>query len=251
MLADLLQMHSLNELLILMMAALFVGMAKTGVYGLGILVPPILAVVFGGRSSTGLLLPMLSMADIFAVIYYNRHASWKHLWKLFPFALVGVLVAVWVGDIINDHTFKVIMGILIMGSIPVMAYREQMKDAKAMKSNWLAGGFFGVTGGFSSMIGNAAGPIMSLYLLAMQLPKNVLIGTGAWFFLIINMVKIPLHVFVWNTITLETVSLNLLLWPVVLLGGFLGVMLVRIIPEKPFRWLVIIMTTMASVRLFF
>ncbi len=233
------------------MSALFIGMAKTGIFGLGALIPPVLAAVFGGKASAGLLLPMLSMADIFAVIYYSRHASWPHLWKLFPFAAAGVIIAIWVGAVIDDHTFKVIMAFFILAGIPVMIWREQMKNAKPLTGNWWSGSFFGITGGFSTMIGNTAGPIMSLYLLAMQLPKNVLIGTGAWFFLIVNLFKIPFHVYIWETITLESFSLNLFMWPVILLGGFLGVRLVRIIPEKPFRWLVIIMTALASVRLLY
>ena len=236
---------------VLVMAALFIGMAKTGIFGLGTLVPPILAAVFGGKVSAGLLLPMLSMADIFAVHYYNRHASWPHLWKLFPFAAIGVFIAIWVGAVINDNAFKSIMAVFILGGIPVMIWREQMKDARPLSGNWWSGSFFGVTGGFSTMIGNTAGPIMSLYLLAMQLPKNVLIGTGAWFFLVINLFKIPFHIFVWETITFESVSVNLVLWPVILIGGFLGIRLVRIIPEKPFRWLIIIMTALASLRLLF
>lgn len=236
---------------ILVMAALFVGMTKTGVYGLGALVPPILAVVFGGRVSAGLLLPMLSMADIFAVIYYNRHASWPHLRKLFPFAAMGIFIAIWVGAVVNDSTFKAIMAVLILTGIPIMIWRESRKHTRPLAGNWWWGGVFGTAGGFSTMIGNTAGPIMSLYLLAMQLPKNVLIGTGAWFFLVVNLFKIPFHIFIWETITLQTITLNLIMWPAILLGGFLGVRLVRIIPEKPFRWLIIIMTSMASIRLFF
>jgi uncharacterized protein len=242
---------SYSDIALLAMAALFVGMAKTGIYGLGTLVPPILAAVFGGKASAGLLLPMLSMADIFAVIYYNRHASWPHLWKLFPFAIAGVFIAIWVGDVINDQAFKVIMGVLILVGIPIMIWREYQKNIKPLSGNWVTGGIFGISGGFSTMIGNTAGPIMNLYLLSMQLPKNVLIGTGAWFFLIINLFKIPFHIFVWETISLQSATLNLMLWPLVLLGGFLGVRLVRIIPEKPFRWLIIIMTSLASIRLFF
>jgi uncharacterized protein len=242
---------SFTEWAVMFMAALFIGMAKTGIFGLGVLVPPILAAVFGGKVSSGLLLPMLSMADVFAVLYYNRHASWPHLWKLFPFAASGVIIAIWVGAAINDHTFKVIMAFFILGGIPVMIWQEQMKNAKPLSVNWWSGSFFGITGGFSTMIGNTAGPIMSLYLLAMQLPKNMLIGTGAWFFLVINLFKIPFHVYIWETITMESFSLNLLMWPVILMGGFLGVRLVRIIPEKPFRWLVIIMTALASLRLLF
>jgi uncharacterized protein len=251
MLSELAGSLSFTHWAILIVAALFTGMAKTGIYGLGTIVAPVLAVVFGGKVSSGLLLPMLSMADILAVIYYNRHASWPHLWKLLPFAALGVIIAIWVGEIINDNTFKIIMGIFILGGLPVMMWREQMNNVTPMSGNWWSGSFFGIAGGFSTMIGNAAGPIMSLYLLAMKLPKNVLIGTGAWFFLIINLFKIPFHVFVWKTITLHSISLNLLLWPVILLGGFLGIKLVRLIPEKPFRWLIIIMTALASIRLFF
>jgi uncharacterized protein len=235
---------------ILVTVALFVGMSKTGIYGLGVLAVPLLAGVFGGRASAGLLLPMLSMADILAVSYYNRHASWTHLWKLLPFAVFGVLIAIRVGAVINDSTFKMIMAVFILGGIPVMILRERM-EVKPLPGNWWSGGFFGITGGFSTMIGNAAGPVMSLYLLAMQLPKNVLIGTGAWFFLIINLFKIPFHIFIWQTITVESFTLNLMMWPVILLGGFAGIRLVRIIPEKPFRWLIIIMTVIASLRLFF
>ena len=235
---------------ILVMIAFFVGMSKTGVYGLGMLAAPLLAGIYGGKVSAGLLLPMLSMADMFAVIYYNRHASWPHLWKLFPFAILGIIIAIWVGNVISDSTFKIIMAVFILGGIPVMIWRERMKNAKPL-SGYGWSGFFGITGGFSTMIGNTAGPIMSLYLLATQLPKNVLIGTGAWFFLLINLFKIPFHIFVWETITLKSFTLNLILWPVILLGGFLGIKLVRIIPEKPFRWLVIGMTTLASLKLFF
>ncbi|MFW5726158.1 MAG: TSUP family transporter, partial [Bacteroidota bacterium] len=99
--------------LVLIVSAFFTGMAKTGVFGLSALVAPILASAFGGKVSAGLLLPMLSMADITAVIYYNRHASWVHLWKLFPFAAAGVLLALWVGELINDNTFKIFMAIFI------------------------------------------------------------------------------------------------------------------------------------------
>ncbi len=235
--------------MVLIVSAFFTGMAKTGVFGLGTLVAPVLASAFGGKISAGLLLPMLSMADVIAVLYYNRHASWMHLWKLFPFAALGVIIAMGVGEMINDNTFKAIMAVFILGGIPIMIFRESIKDIKPLKGNWWWGGLFGIGGGFSTMIGNAAGPIMSLYLLAMQLPKNVLIGTGAWFFLIINLFKIPFHIFVWETITIPSFTLNLMMLPVIVAGGLLGIRVVQLIPEKPFRWLVIIMTIVASARL--
>jgi uncharacterized protein len=249
MLLDVLSSLNTSHLWILIFAALLTGMSKAGVYGLGMIVAPVLASEFGGKASAGLLLPMLSMADIIAVFWYSRHASWPHLRKLFPFAAAGVLIAIWVGEVIDDKMFKSIMAFFILGCIPVMIWRETTKNPQPIKGNWLMGGLFGVTGGFSTMIGNAAGPIMSLYLLVMQLPKNVLIGTGAWFFLVINLFKIPFHVIVWKTITVETFSINLLMFPVIVLGGVIGILVARVIPEKPFRWFVIGMTVLASVRL--
>ncbi len=241
----------INQWLVLIITAVFVGMGKTGVYGLGTLAAPILAVAFGGKVSAGLLLPMLSMADIVAVSWYNRHASWKHLWKLFPFAAAGVVIAIFVGEAINDNTFKIIMAVFILGGIPVMIWREYNKNTKPFRGSWYSGSFFGIAGGFSTMIGNAAGPLMNLYFLAMQLPKNVLIGTGAWFFLLINLFKIPFHILVWKTITVESITLNLMMLPFILIGAISGILIVRIIPEKPFRWFIIVMTTLASIRLIF
>jgi uncharacterized protein len=235
--------------IILAFSAFITGMGKAGVYGLGTLAAPVLAAVFGGKVSAGLLLPMLSMADIIAVVYYNRHASWSHLWKLFPFAAGGVIIALFVGDAIEDKTFKMIMGIFILGSIPLMIARERISNLKPLKGNWLWGSIFGISGGFSTMIGNAAGPLMNLYLLAMQLPKNVLIGTGAWFFLLINLFKIPFHIFVWKTITLDSFTINLIMLPFIAAGGLTGILLVKHIPEKSFRWLIIILTAAASVNL--
>ena len=101
------------------------------------------------------------------------------------------------------------------------------------------------------MIGNAAGPVMSIYFLSMMLPKNSFIGTGAWFFLIINLFKIPFHVMVWETIDMDTFVLDLAMLPVIMVGAFLGFRLVKYIPEKPYRIFIIVTTGLAALKLFF
>ena len=57
----------------------------------------IMALVFGSKSSTGIIVPLLIVGDIFAVIYYNRHARWDYLFKLLPWMIAGVLIGVWIG----------------------------------------------------------------------------------------------------------------------------------------------------------
>jgi len=233
------------------LCALFVGMSKTGVAGVGMLIVPILASIFGGKPSAGILLPMLSMADVFAVSYYHRHAEWKYVLKLLPSTVAGVLIGLFVGNIVNDQQFKHIMAAIILVGLVIMVWRERKTNIQAIPHNWLFASFAGLLGGFSTMIGNAAGPVMSIYFLSMLLPKNSFIGTGAWFFLIVNLFKIPFHIMVWNTIDMHTFKLDLMMFPVIMLGAFLGVKLVKIIPEKPYRIFIIVTTALAAIKLFF
>ena len=100
------------------------------------------------------------------------------------------------------------------------------------------------------MIGNAAGPVMALYLLSMRLPKNIYIGTGAWFFFIINLSKVPLHIWSWKTITAESFILDLFMIPAIATGAFFGIWLVKLLPEKAFRIIVIVTTLLSALLLF-
>lgn len=228
---------------------MFIGMSKTGFSAVGMLVVPVLAVIFGGKPSTGLLLPMLIFADVFAVVYYSRHADWKYLFKLIPWAVAGVLIGVIVGANISEKWFKYIIGILIISSLPIMIWRDMKKDLSIPNSWWLAA-VFGLLGGFSSMIGNAAGSIMALYLLSMNLPKNNFIGTQAWFFFMINLFKLPFHIFVWKTISLQSVSVNVAMVPAIITGVFLGIKIVKLLNENIYRWMVIISVFVSSLLLF-
>ncbi len=231
--------------------AVLVGMAKTGVMGAGMLIVPILATIFGGKSSAGILLPMLCMADVFAVSYYHRHAEWKYIIKLLPSTVVGVIIGLFVGNIVNDDQFKLIMAVVIFVGLIIMIWRESKKNQIAIPNNWWFASFAGLLGGFSTMIGNAAGPVMAIYLLSMMLPKNSFIGTGAWFFLIINLFKIPFHVVVWETIDINTITLNLAMLPAIMIGAYIGVKIVKYIPEKPYRIFIIGTTALAALKLFF
>lgn len=241
---------SLIQWLLLIACGILVGMSKVGVPGVIMLVVPTLALIFGGKASTGVLLPMLLMADIFAVVYYNRHAEWHYLWKLLPWAFAGVGIALWVGDIVTDVWFKNIIAIMIFLCIGLMLWRDRKKNNNLIPDNWWFAALMGILGGFATMIGNVAGPIFAIYLLAMNLSKNTFIGTGAWFFLIINTFKLPLHLFVWQTINKHSIILDLLMLPAIILGVFVGIKLVKKLSESVFRTAVIIITALSALILF-
>lgn len=232
--------------ILLAVCGMLIGMSKVGVPGVSMLVVPALALIFGGKASTGILLPMLMMADLFGVGYYHRHAEWKYLWKLLPWAFVGIGIALWVGEVVNDTWFKNIIAILVFLCIGLMLWHDRKKGQNLFPDTWWFSAMMGILGGFATMIGNVAGPIFAIYLLAMHLPKNSFIGTGVWFFLIVNFSKFPLHIFVWKTINLDTLTLDLMLLPAIAFGAFAGIKLVQKISEKLYRTAVIIVTALSA-----
>lgn len=234
-----------------MLCALCVGMGKAGVSGLGMLVVPVMASVFGAKPSTGILLPMLIMGDIFGVAYYHRHANLKLLLKLAPATVAGILVGVYVGEYINDAQFKTIMAVIVVGGLALMTLNKKKKTKEIVPHNWLFSSFAGLLGGFTTMIGNAAGPVMSIYFLSLDLRKNNFIGTFGWFFLLVNLFKVPFHVVQWETINTDTFLLNLSMLPLIVGGAFIGVRLVKLIPEKPYRAFIIVTTAIAALKLLF
>lgn len=220
-------------------------MAKTGISGTGMAAVPLLALVFGGKLSTGIMLPILSLADIFAVWYYHRHTKWNHLFKLFPWAALGVIIGTYIGDRINDEVFRIIMAIIILISLVIMVWMEKSSKKYVPQGLWFAA-LLGVLGGFTTMVGNLAGSVMALYLLTMRLPKNEYIGTAAWFFMLLNWFKIPFHVFVWETISWNTFLLDLTALPIIFLGAIVGITIVKKIPETYYRWFIILTTALAA-----
>lgn len=228
--------------------ALLIGMSKTGISGAGMAVIPIMAAIFGGKLSTGIVLPLLSMADVFAVSYYHRHANWSYVLRLLPWTILGVFIGIYVGDKINDSVFKDIMGVIVMLSVVILVWRDLKKDI-GIPGGILFPAVMGLAGGFATMVGNAAGAIMALYLLSMRLPKNEYIGTGAWFFLIINLFKIPFHILIWGTIYVDTFQFDLVLLPVIAIGAFMGIYIVKVIPEKAYRIFLLLTTAISAIVL--
>jgi hypothetical protein len=245
---ELLQSHNLSifQWVAVFLAAFILGFSKSGIKGIGIIIILILAFVFGEKASTGILLPMLISADIIAVSYYNRHTQWRFIKKLMPSMVIGVLVGVWVGDAISELLFKRIMAIIIIGSVGIMWFFEKRKT-NAIPQNKVFSNSAGFLAGFSTMIGNLAGPISNIYFLAMRLPKNEFIGTAAWLFFIINVFKLPFHFFVWKTVTKESLALNLILVPAVVIGFFLGARLVKLISNVNYRRFIIIVTALGGI----
>jgi uncharacterized membrane protein YfcA len=239
-------------------AALCIGLSKTGMAGITTVIIPVMALIFGAKESTGVILPMLCFGDILAVIWYRRNADWKHIGRLLPWAVAGFALALAVDRFVPGRLFKVLIAICILGGLAVMVWndlrsvefsRSENSQLSAKRTAWFAA-VFGVMGGFSTMIGNAAGPVMSVFLLSMRLPKESFVGTGAWFYLLVNLLKLPIQHFVWRNITAGGLVLDAMMIPVIVAGAVLGVLLVKKISEKHFRALIYALTILSAALLF-
>jgi len=232
------------------LCAMLIGMSKTGVPGVSMIVVPVMAMIFGGKASTGVLLPILITADVFAVSYYYRHAEWKPLLKALPWALIGLIAALFIGAAVNDHQFKQIIAISVLFSLILMVWNDKLNNQNNFSGQPAFAAVFGVLGGFATMMGNVAGPVFAIYLLALHLTKKNYIGTTAWFFAIINLTKLPLQFFVWKNIHAESILVDFLAIPFVILGAYAGIKVVRRINELTYRWVVIVITFVSALLIF-
>ncbi len=226
------------------------GLSKSGLKGLAIFTITIMALAFGGKPSTGTIMPMLIVGDIFAVIYYRKSVQWKHLWVLLPWMLAGIIAGTWLGKDLAEEWFRKVMAALIIISVIIMVWWDIRKSFYIPKSPYF-GIFLGGIAGVSTMLGNLAGSFTNLYFLALRIPKIHFIGTVAYLYFFTNMAKLPLHIWVWETVTIETGQMYLYVFPFQILGLLTGVYIVKVINENFFRKMILVLTGLGSLLILF
>lgn len=247
---SILSSFSILNIILIFSGAFIIGLAKAGLKGIDMLNVTIMALVFGGKGSTGIVLPLLCAADVAAVLYYNRHAQWNHFWKLIPWMAAGILIGVAAGKDMNENVFRKIMAGIIVLTVIIMLVMEFKRIAE-VPHNKLFVASTGLVSGFTTMLGNLAGAFSNIYFLAMRMTKNDFIGTAAWIFLVINLFKLPFQVFYWKNITQDTLLIDLYLLPALFLGFWSGLKIVNRIKDDSYRKVVIVLTLIGAVFIFF
>ncbi|MGW1713260.1 sulfite exporter TauE/SafE family protein [Streptomyces sp. GQFP] len=238
-------------------AALLVGFSKTAVSGANTVSLAIFAAVLPARESTGVLLPILIAGDVLAVLTYRRHAHWPTLWRLFPAVAVGVVVGtvflVWA----DDEVVRTSIGAILLLMAGVTVWRRRRADAEAEEDDpdavstpagRIKARSYGVLGGFTTMVANAGGPVMSMYLLSAGFRKLGFLGTSAFFFLIVNVSKVPFSAGL-GLIDGHSLLLDAALVVFVIPGAFIGKWAVNRINQRLFEQLVIAATVVGGAQL--
>jgi len=240
----------LFQWILLSLGAFITGLSKTGIAGLGVLAVALFANALPARASTGALLPLLLCADVFAVAFFRKHADWGLLLKLFPWVVVGVLTGyVSLARVNNTQVQRMIGGILIaMVALHIWRRRQAEHAAAALPHTWWFAALTGILAGFTTMVANAAGPVMVLYFLAIGLPKLAFIGTGAWFYMLVNAFKVPFSLQL-GLITLDALKMDAVLLVPMIPGALLGPRILQHLDQQRFEALALILTIVAAVRL--
>ncbi|HNS31795.1 MAG TPA: sulfite exporter TauE/SafE family protein [bacterium] len=235
-----------------MIGGVMIGLSKTAIPGLGMASIPLIATVLPARSSTGIVLILLIFADIFAVLYYRRQALWMHLARLIPWAFMGIIAGYFMLGKIDDRQLKYAIGCLILAMLALNYWREKREsrgEPPGILCRWWFAAFLGLVAGAATMMANAAGPILVVYLIAMRVPKNKFIGTAAWYFFILNWVKVPFSMNL-GFINGDSMKLTFYILPSVAAGAVGGIFILKKIPEKAFNKAVKILTAAAALKLF-
>jgi uncharacterized membrane protein YfcA len=235
--------------LLAILGAACVGIGKAGISGMGLLPVVIFAFIFGARTSTGIVLPMLIVGDVTAVRAFHRHARWDYIRRMLPPACIGVIVSAWYMRSLSEAVYKPIIGAIILGLTALQIARMQKPEWFGnVPHSRLFAWAIGLIAGCATMLANAAGPVFAIYCLAVALPKMEFVGTSAWFFLIVNSFKIPFSIAL-GLIHGGTLLLNLVLSPLIIAGLLAGRWLTTRIPQRTFDLLLLAFAAIAATRL--
>jgi uncharacterized membrane protein YfcA len=233
------------------LGAFLVGVSKAGITGLSILSIALFNHVFpSSKQASGLVLPLLIFGDFVAVFSYRKHTQWRYLWRLFPWTAAGVVLGYFTLGRISDHTARILVGWIIVCLVALSYWRKYVSKPSDQPPafHWSVGAAIGMTAGFITLVANAAGPLMAVYLVAMRLPKMEYVGTAAVFFMLLNLFKVPFMVDL-GLITTSSFGFNLALAPAVLLGALAGRWLLIRVNQNLFEQLVLLLSAIGGILL--
>lgn len=238
---------------VVIVAVLLYGFSKTAMPVAGVLAGPLLAAALGATTASGLMVPLLVLGDLFALGYYRQHAGWQLIRRLIPGVLLGFAITAVLFRFLPVSTLGRIIGVLILASVALEVWRRwserhrQEHQLEPMRS-WAGILFFGSLAGMTTMAANAGGAAMALYLVKMRVSMLAFMGTSAWFFFVLNLIKVPV-IGGLGFITRETLTADLLLAPLIVVGALLGVVVFRRMNEQVFTYVALALSTLAAVWL--
>jgi hypothetical protein len=226
-------------------SAFTLGAAKSGLPGGGTLAIPMMVLVVGNaRYAAAWTAPILSTGDIFAVFYWRRHADARKLLALIPWVALGGAGGAFALNL-DEHVLRRIVATIVAAMLILFVLQRRGWFSQLSRGAWT----YGVAAGFATVVANAAGPVMNMYLLSRRLTKEQFVATGAWFFFVVNIAKVPVYIW-FDLFSVQSLVFDAMMAPLVIAGGFAGLWLIHRVPQRIFEWLVVVLTTVSLYFLF-
>jgi len=242
----------LDAFLAAAVAAVLIGVAKAGFgAGSGVIATPLVALTMPVPAAAALLLPVLIAGDIFAVWHYRRSASLRDLRLLLPAAVAGIVLGSLAFDALAPHgrALEVGIGVLALAFVAwqmLRAWALRLLAARPPSRLW--GAVLGGVAGFTSTLAHVGGPPVAIYLLPRGLGRELYVGTAAWFFFIVNLIKLVPYAWL-GLLDVANLEVALTLLPLAFLGAALGVWLNRAVRERAFTLAIYALLIVTGVQL--
>ncbi|PZQ96737.1 MAG: hypothetical protein DI533_14205 [Cereibacter sphaeroides] len=228
-------------------AAALVGMAKGGLPVVGMLGVPVLALVMSPVAAAGLLLPVFVLSDMFGLYAYRRAYDLRLLKLLAPAATVGVGIGWLTASVVSDRLVEIIVG-LIGAIFALSLILKRGEEAPPRPARAGAGRFWGTITGFTSFVSHAGAPPYQVFVLPLRLEKTVYAGTTTILFAYVNAVKL-IPYWALGQLSLANLRVAAILTVPAVISVFVGVWLVRVLPQKLFFQLVVWALLAVSLKL--
>ncbi|MGH1441365.1 MAG: sulfite exporter TauE/SafE family protein [Cellvibrionaceae bacterium] len=232
----------------LLLAGLITGFSKFSVGGMGMLILPILMLSFTGHEALGIILPIYILTDIMAIATYRKQVQWRIILQIIPVAFLGMGVGFSLLTIVSNEGFAALVGLIILAMVALGMYLDKLKSA--FIETTIAQHSFSLISGIVGMLANAAGPVISLFLVQKKLPKEAIIHTRVWTIFIINLAKIP-TLFALGVLNIESVKLSLQSLPGLIIGIVAGYVFLKYINLAHLKWLIRTVAILAALKLLF
>lgn len=241
--------YSYKFISLLILIAILIGFNKTALPSLGLFIVTLLMVLFPPKVAIGMMLPMLMVADVYAIIAYRKSVDWRQLIKLLPWVLCGIVIGYINLSVMDDQVFKYLIGSIILFFILLIILRKYFDGFDQLAEYPMLTVGMGILGGFSTTVANAGGEVMSIYLLLQRLPKAIFVGTVAYFFFILNWIKLPLY---WHLglLNIDIFKLTGMLAIFIFVGAYIGEKVLPYIQQKRFNQFILLLTFLGAINLF-
>jgi len=229
-------------------AIVLYGIAKSGLGGsISLISVPLMTVVMPLQQALAIILPILIFSDMIAVYRFRKEFNLNILKLIVPFAAVGIIIGSLTFSFFPENLLKFIVG--IMGFFFFLHYFLFKKEkTTSAKQNFLTGAICSSIAGFSSFCVHAGGTPTSLYLLPLRLKKEVYVGTRIIFFSCVNLIKLPLYIYL-SMMSFDTLYQSISLFPLAIIGIFIGYKLLKIIEENLFYNILYALILLSSTKL--